>query len=494
MAKQNNRSYWIIWGILTIMMAAYLTYGLLEKASATQPMMAAARTMLLPGQTSHAHHQIELACESCHTEAFGGEALIQNACMDCHQEELELADDSHPASKFDDPSNVDRLEKLDAQKCITCHQEHRPDITHEMGVTLPTDFCAHCHSGEDQMPPDHEGLPYDGCAAAGCHNFHDNRALYEDYLVKHGNAPWLLEEKQLPIRGFAEAVLEMMNYPIDQYPLTPLTAAQHDAPVNMSVDPKVHADWLASSHAQNGVNCSACHTQQIEGRAKPQWVEKPDYTGCQSCHAKEIKGFLAGKHGSPMAQGLAPMTPAKARLPMKKEAHDTALTCVTCHDAHAPDTRKAAVDSCMSCHNDTHTMAYKESPHFTLWQKEIAGEAPTGSGVSCASCHMPRIDMETEDGSRIVVQHNQNDTLRPNEKMIRPVCMSCHGLSFSIDAMADEALINNNFNGKPSKHVESIDMAMKKEAEAQKRRALIPEPEEVEDEEEVYEEDFDEYN
>ena len=62
---------------------------------------------------------------------------------------------------------------------------------------------------------------------------------------------------------------------------------------------------------------------------------------------------------------------------------------------------------------------------------------------------------------RTVVQHNQNANLLPNEKMIRPACIHCHGLGFSIDALADEQLIENNFNGKPSVHIESIDMAEK---------------------------------
>ncbi len=57
----------------------------------------------------------------------------------------------------------------------------------------------------------------------------------------------------------------------------------------------------------------------------------------------------------------------------------------------------------------------------------------------------------------VFVVHNQNLTLRPNEKMIRPVCMNCHGVGFAIDALADEVLIKNNFNGRPSQHIESID-------------------------------------
>lgn len=125
----------------------------------------------------------------------------------------------------------------------------------------------------------------------------------------------------------------------------------------------------------------------------------------------------------------------------------------------------------MSCHDDKHTLAYKRSPHYALWQKETAGQAPPGSGVTCASCHMPRVRMSTDEGSRIVVQHNQNDTLRPNEKMIRTTCISCHGLGFSIDALADKTLIDNNFKGMPARHVKSIDMAVAKDAETRSKRS-----------------------
>jgi hypothetical protein len=73
---------------------------------------------------------------------------------------------------------------------------------------------------------------------------------------------------------------------------------------------------------------------------------------------------------------------------------------------------------------------------------------------------MPRVPVDVNDWlRRTVVMHNQNATLVPNEKMIRPACMHCHGLGFAIDSLADEALIRNNFNGKPARHIESIDMA-----------------------------------
>ena len=68
------------------------------------------------------------------------------------------------------------------------------------------------------------------------------------------------------------------------------------------------------------------------------------------------------------------------------------------------------------------------------------------------------------EADRVRVQHNQNWNLRPNEKMIRDVCLNCHGLGFSIDSLADRNLIELNFRGRPSRHIESIEMAAKKAA------------------------------
>lgn len=94
--------------------------------------------------------------------------------------------------------------------------------------------------------------------------------------------------------------------------------------------------------------------------------------------------------------------------------------------------------------------------------------------MTCATCHLPRVehrDLEF-DIKRTLVQHNQNDTLRPNEKMLRPVCLSCHGLQFSIDALADTALIQRNFRGVPMAHVQSLEMARDRllQHEAQRSR------------------------
>jgi formate-dependent nitrite reductase cytochrome c552 subunit len=155
-----------------------------------------------------------------------------------------------------------------------------------------------------------------------------------------------------------------------------------------------------------------------------------------------------------IAAGFEPMRPELARLPMAEDASG-GLGCATCHGAHAFDTAAAQVDACLGCHADEHSLAYRGSPHQALWERERMGSLPAGSGVSCATCHLPRVP----DAKLVRVHHNPNDTLRPNEKMIRPVCMECHGLGFSIDSLADAELVRANFAGRPADRVESIEMA-----------------------------------
>jgi formate-dependent nitrite reductase cytochrome c552 subunit len=186
------------------------------------------------------------------------------------------------------------------------------------------------------------------------------------------------------------------------------------------------------------------------------WADKPGHTACATCHEREAKGFLEGKHGMRLAQKLTPMTPAMARIPMRADARDAALGCTTCHGAHAFDTKRAAVEACEGCHADNHTKAFRASRHFALWQAELTGTAPPSSGVSCATCHLPRELHKSEGGETVAAQHNQNLNLRPNEKMVRSVCLACHGLGFALDALADPHLIASNFKGRPARKVESI--------------------------------------
>ena len=72
-------------------------------------------------KTTHGHYQIEMQCSACHTPMMG---VKQDACTQCHAQDLKDGQDSHPENKFSDPRNFDMIAKLDACKCITCHTEH----------------------------------------------------------------------------------------------------------------------------------------------------------------------------------------------------------------------------------------------------------------------------------------------------------------------------------------------------------------------------------
>ena len=100
------------------------------------------KTAFLPGETTHAHYQIEMNCSACHTPMMG---VKQDACLSCHEDELKEMRDSHPENKFSDPRNFDMIQKLDARKCVECHKEHSPHTTDSFGVSLPQDYCKHCH-------------------------------------------------------------------------------------------------------------------------------------------------------------------------------------------------------------------------------------------------------------------------------------------------------------------------------------------------------------
>lgn len=414
------------------------------------------RTLFLPGETTHGHYQIELSCSACHDVGMG---VREQSCLDCHGAELKAANDSHPKSKFTDPRNADRLNLIDASNCITCHREHQPALTRAMGVTMPDDYCYHCHQQTLIDRPSHRDFAFDSCATAGCHNYHDNTALYESFLVKHGSEPDFKQPATRPVRDLRGYLLAERPKAIQPA----LTVADADPPVPATTN--VLHGWASTAHARAGVNCSSCHLVALtEGGAK-QWLDRPGHLGCVDCHRDEPRGFLAGHHGMRLAQGLAPMTPALARLPMQAGAAHRDLTCASCHGAHEFDTRVAAVESCLHCHDDPHSRSFRDSPHFALWEAELAGTGPAGSGVSCATCHLPRESETIGDTTRVRVQHNQNNNLRPNEKMIRSVCLDCHGLGFALDALADRVLIQNNFNGRPAAHLESIDLALRRQLE-----------------------------
>ncbi len=453
----SNSRWWTIWAIATVGICASLLYALPTADSART-----SSTFFLPGDTTHGHYQIEVKCAACHEP--GGE-VREESCLECHASDLKLARDTHPKSKFRDPQKIALLEKIDATKCVTCHREHVPDQTLAHGLTVPSDYCINCHQDVADDRPSHRDFAFDSCSTVGCHNYHDNTALYENFLVKHAAQPGLLDD---PRTLFRESQSEVRHTQDDQ---TSLTRADMDAPTKFTTDNQIVRDWESTAHAKAGVNCTACHTASPEDdhssatntrvTERGAWTSDVDMNACQQCHRDETSGFLAGLHGMRTQAGLTRMSPSLARLPMHHDSLHRSLDCSSCHPGHEFDARLAAVEACLKCHDDEHSREYAGSKHYQLWLGEILGNAPAGSGVSCATCHMPRVEGESagfsSDAVRVV--HNQSWNLAPVEKMVRSVCMNCHGLKFSLNALADPGLKDTCYEGTPKRHLKTVDMA-----------------------------------
>ena len=153
------------------------------------------RDVFLPGETSDGHYLFVTSCNSCHE---GFQPVSNETCNRCH--EAELAEDAHGAKKFRDPRWAELLTNLDVLTCTACHAEH----VHMFGrgVHLQPDLCMACHQGiiEGEMAS-HTGFSADGCWTAGCHNFHDHRAISTGFLRQHLEQPPMLPEPGLPQRS-----------------------------------------------------------------------------------------------------------------------------------------------------------------------------------------------------------------------------------------------------------------------------------------------------
>ena len=283
----RNAMLWLLWITITVPAGLYVIAVVVYGGN---------RSFLLVGQTTNGHHQIELACDACHTSVFGGADVLQDACVNCHGAELKDANDTHPKSKFTDPRNADRTEVLDARYCVTCHREHRPGITNAMGVTLPTDYCVLCHHDIAEERPSHEGLAFTTCASAGCHRFHDNRALYSDFLIKHA-----AQSDQLDTQ--VAAVVEWLREKEG--------ARQAGTTADRGRRRRAGAPSNRCRGRGLGERPSCAGRRELlglphdRGRARGLDRSARPRPNAKSCHAQQVTTFTEGKHGMRQRPGLA---------------------------------------------------------------------------------------------------------------------------------------------------------------------------------------------
>jgi hypothetical protein len=401
----GTRRWWWIWLGSSLLASLVLGLGIDFQVRAEGALVTTVRAWFAPAQVFAGHAQFGLQCVACHGDvAMAGRQAMQDKCIACHpRNDDNRAENSHPRQKFEDPSNIDRLRQIDALHCATCHGEHRPAAAHHVGLSIPRDFCRACHADVAKDAPSHAGMDYSSCSNAGCHSYHDNRGTYRKLLQKHVDKPEPPDGRRaVPARDFARL------------------ARQAGLPDN--------------PHGRGRVG------------------------DCRPCHGVETSAFGRGKHGVRVASGLGAMRPELSPLKFRADVQDHALDCRSCHEADRPDTRRAAVAACLACHDDEHSRAYVGSRHEQAWQLEMAGQAEAGTGVSCATCHMPRHVVDLGDGERrVVVDHDNSANVRPAIKPAR-VCLRCHSLQFTHDALADRALARRNYKGRPGGHVASIEM------------------------------------
>ena len=232
------------------------------------------------------------------------------------------------------------------------------------------------------------------------------------------------------------------------------------APISSDRVAEITEQWEQSAHALANVNCSSCH-QTKESKTL---VVRPNHESCQSCHQQQVDTFLLGKHGIRTLEGMSPLTPAMAKLPMKDSALDRTLGCNSCHNVHKTNTFVASTDSCLQCHNDTHSLNYGESKHGKLFAASVRLPRPSPDLVSCATCHLPR--QIHEETKTVFVNHNNTYNLLPRDRMVKQVCMNCHGLEYSYNSIFDDELIEGNFHRPPQNYMETLKLV---EARAEQR-------------------------
>ena len=87
------------------------------------------------GDLSSAHHFFRQDCTTCHQSAFA--RVEDQACIDCHQNTH-----AHADLKFIE------LDKLNATRCASCHEEHNGSL----GLIMRDDsFCSDCHTALQQF-------------------------------------------------------------------------------------------------------------------------------------------------------------------------------------------------------------------------------------------------------------------------------------------------------------------------------------------------------
>ncbi len=305
-----------------------------------------------------------------------------------------------PKSKFTDPRNADRVEILDARYCVTCHQEHRPGITQRDGRHAADRLLLPLPSRHRRGPAEPQGSGVRHLRLGGLPQLpRQPRALCRTSSIKHAGEPDQLDDATRRAGRLAQGKGRRASRWPSRSPAaaTPTRRPRTPAMPRSSPTGRPTSTPTPASTARAATRPRTSRALDRSARNRD-LQELPRQPGAH-LHRRQARHAAARRHAGRATTGrfglftdaqLPPMTPAQARAADEgRRRSDTALGCNTCHAAHATTASRAKVEACTGCHDDTHTKAYFASPHYELLKRETAGELPRGSGVSCATCHLP---------------------------------------------------------------------------------------------------------
>lgn len=178
------------------------------------------------------------------------------------------------------------------------------------------------------------------------------------------------------------------------------------------------ADWKASKHFENSIDCAACHGDKHTSAQDFAKAEIPTMGTCSACHQKQMMQYSKGKHAVAWAAMKAmptfhwqPMVLTEGmkgcggchKIGVKTDAEIKQLKedgnsfgivgCDSCHTRHLFSIKEAKQpQACQTCHmgfDHPQWEMYSGSKHGVRYLLKQNGTLPqTAAAPTCQTCHM----------------------------------------------------------------------------------------------------------
>jgi hypothetical protein len=313
--------------------------------------------LLMPGEVSKAHADLEEQCASCHDRS--DRTRQTSLCLACHKD---IAADVKARGGFHG-----RLPNISTGECKACHSEHLGRDANIVRLVASS----FDHGGTDfKLEGAHVALGCEACHAAGkpyraapgtCGECHRRDDVHQGGLgancaschatVSWRNARFDHGKTRFPLRAAHQQVSCAACHIAGKFRGTPLRCSDCHTPDD------VHA-------GSRGNDCAQCHVES-------------GWKNSRFDHARETGFALEGAHAALDCAGCHRSGKFEDELPRK---------CVGCHrsaDAHA--TRFG--DDCGSCHRSE---AWKPAnfDHTARAQFALSG---VHAKLDCHACHTARV-------------------------------------------------------------------------------------------------------